>query len=61
MVVEKDCLGSVFEGVDNAELCRQVMVNELKGQINDFYFKECFDFISRVKECRHQTILERHL
>ena len=32
-----------------------------KGQINNILFKECSDLMKKVRECRHQTTLERHL
>ena len=31
-----------------------------KSQIIPFYFQECKQFISKVKELRHQTILKKH-
>ena len=36
-------------------------MEELKGQISNFYFQESFKFIERVRENRHQTVLKRHL
>ena len=47
--------------IDTCTCIGDTGMNQLKGQINDFYFKECTEFISRVRECRHQTILGRHL
>ena len=36
-------------------------MEEFKGQISDFYFKECYEFIKRVREYKHKTVLERQL
>ena len=33
-------------------------MEELKGQISEFYFKECWEYIMRVREYRHKNVLE---
>ena len=40
---------------------KHTCMNELKGHINDYYFKECSEFISKVRERRYQATLERNL
>ena len=40
---------------------RDTCIDNLKGQISPFYFQECVKFIERVKELRHQSVLERQL
>ena len=35
-------------------------MEKLKGQISVDYYKECCEFIERVREYRHETTLERH-
>ena len=46
------------------EVCacrRDTCMEQLKGQIGANYFKECCEFIERVREYRHKTTIERHL
>ena len=40
---------------------RDTCIDDLKGQISPFYFCECVKFIERVKELRHQSVLDRQL
>ena len=47
--------------IDTCTWLRDTCMEDLKSQISDFYFQECYHFISRVKELRHQTILKKHL
>ena len=56
-----ECIIAINNIIDTCTWVRDTYMSELKGQINDFYFKEYCNFISRGKECRHQTTLERHL
>ena len=56
-----ECTTSINNTIDTCTCIRYTCMNGLKGQINDYYFKECSEFIRKVRECRHQTILERHL
>ena len=43
-----ECIRAINNTIDTCTWLRDTCMNELKGQINDFYFKECCDFISRV-------------
>ena len=36
-------------------------MEQIQGQISTYYYKECCDFMERVKEHRHRLTLERHL
>ena len=56
-----ECIRTINKTIDTCTCIRDICMNELKGQINNYYFKGCSEFISRVREWRHQTILERHL
>ena len=40
---------------------RNTCMKTLQDQISGFYFQECSNFIERVKEARHQTVLKRQL
>ena len=40
---------------------RDTCMKTLQDQISGFYFEECSNFIERVKESRHQTVLNRQL
>ena len=40
---------------------KDTCIEDLKCQISNFYFQECEKFIDRVKEQRHQSVLERQL
>ena len=33
----------------------------IKDKINNEVYAECYEFIQKVRECRHKTILARHL
>ena len=57
----EDHITSINNTLDVCTCTRDTCMEELKGQISDFYFKECCEFIKRVREYRHKTILEKHL
>ena len=40
---------------------KDTCIEDLKSQISPFYFQECEIFINRVRELRHQSVLERQL
>ena len=40
---------------------RDTWMEDLKRQISNFYYKECEQFIERVREWRHQSVLDRQL
>ena len=40
---------------------KDTCIEDLKSKISNFYFQECKEFIERLKECRHQTVLKRQL
>ena len=56
---EKQLIEERIRAINNTiEVCtcrRDTCMGELKGQISAYYFKECCEFIERVRECRHQT------
>ena len=56
-----ECIRAINSTIDTCTWIRVTCMNDLKCQINNYYFKECSKFISRVRERRHQTTLERHL
>ena len=61
---EKQLADEWIRSINNTiEVCtcrRDIFMEEHKGQISVYYFKECCEFI-KVRECRHKTTLERHL
>ena len=40
---------------------RDTCMEDLKSQISNFYYKECEQFIEKVREWRHQSVLDRQL
>ena len=62
---ERQLANERIRNVNNTiETCswqRDTCMEDLKSQISPFYFQECMKFIERVKELRHQTVLERQL
>ena len=46
------------------DVCRNLIdacIGELKNLINQELFEECQEFIKKIRECGHKTILERQL
>ena len=56
-----ECVRAISNTIDTYTWLRDTCMEELKSQISDFYFQECYQFIGRVKEHRYQTILRKHL
>ena len=52
---------SINNTIDICINLRDTCIKELKDHINSEIYKECYEFIKRVRECRHKTILARHL
>ena len=40
---------------------RDTCIKELRDHINIEIYEECSEFIKKVRECRHKTILTRNL
>ena len=47
--------------IETCSCLRDTCIDELKDQINSFYFQESVKFIERVRETRHQVVLKRQL
>ena len=62
---EKQLANERVRSINNTiETCtwqKDTCIEDLKCQISNFYFQECEKFIDRVKEQRHQSVLERQL
>ena len=56
-----ECVTAINNKIDTCTWLRDTCMEDLKSQLSDFYFQECNQVISRVKELRHQTILKKHL
>ena len=63
--VEKQLVNEWVRSINNTiETCswqKDTCIEDLKCQISTFYFQECEKCIDRVKEQRHQSVLERQL
>ena len=56
-----ECIRSINNTIEVCTCRRVTCMEEPKGQISVYYFKECCEFLKRVRGCRHRTTLERHL
>ena len=52
---------SINNTIETCSWQNDTCIEDLKSQISTFYFQECENFIERVKEQRHQSVLERQL
>ena len=52
---------SINNTIDMCMNLRYTCIKVCKDQINTEIYERCYEFIKKVRECRHKTILERHL
>ena len=56
-----ECIRSINNTTEVCTCRRDTCMEKLKGQISVDFYKECSEFIERVRLHRHRTTLERHL